>query len=67
MGPMTAAVRFVQRPAADRAVEIKLYASLALTGRGHATGRAVILGLAAFQPAGMDPEAADLTVNRVEC
>ena len=43
MGPMTAAVRFVgllraaSLPATITRVEVKLYASLALTGRGHAT------------------------------
>ncbi len=65
MGPMTAAVRFVGRlrEAAllerTRRVETKLYASLALTGRGHATDRAVILGLAGFEPAAMDPDAGE--------
>jgi L-serine dehydratase len=65
MGPMTAAARFVAwleahggLAAADR-VEVKLYASLALTGRGHATDRAVILGLAGFEPASLDPDEAD--------
>jgi len=65
MGPMTAAVRFVRRLTNEglldrvRRVEVKLYASLALTGRGHATDRAVILGLAGFEPASMDPDAGD--------
>ncbi|PIB90792.1 L-serine ammonia-lyase [Caulobacter sp. FWC2] len=65
MGPMTAAGRFVQRlrdagrlPDVAR-VEIKLYASLALTGRGHATDRAVILGLMGFVPATLDPDAGE--------
>jgi len=65
MGPMTAAARFaamlselgllndVQR------VEIKLYASLALTGRGHHTDRAVMLGLMGHHPATMDPDVGD--------
>ena len=43
MGPMTAAGRVLQRLGArvDRTarVEVTLYASLALTGRGHATDR----------------------------
>ena len=61
MGPMIAASRFVRAPgrsARDRTarVEITLYASLALTGRGHATDRAVILGLAGFEPATLDPD-----------
>ncbi len=71
MGPMTAAVRFVQilggRSLLERVarVEIKLYASLALTGRGHATDRAVILGLAGFEPAGMDPDAGDTALAAI--
>jgi L-serine dehydratase len=69
MGPMTAACRFIER-LGDRVeqtarVEIILYASLALTGRGHATDRAVILGLAGFQPRGLDPDAADRVVTEV--
>ena len=36
-----------------------LYGSLALTGRGHATDRAVIQGLAGYQPATIDPDAAE--------
>ena len=65
MGPMTAGARFVQRLADQGSlaqvvrVEVALYASLALTGRGHATDRAVILGLAGFVPASIDPDAAD--------
>ncbi|PTS86808.1 MULTISPECIES: L-serine ammonia-lyase [unclassified Caulobacter] len=62
MGPMTAANRFLARlcdagrlPDVVR-VEIKLYASLALTGRGHATDRAVLLGLMGFEPATLDPD-----------
>ncbi len=62
MGPMSAAVLFVDRlreagklPSVAR-VETRLYASLALTGRGHATDRAVILGLMGFIPAQLDPD-----------
>ena len=69
MGPMTAAGRFLGRLGADLArtarVETKLYASLALTGRGHATDRAVILGLAGFEPRTMDPDAADGAIAAV--
>src|SRR3954470_19652432 len=66
MGPMTAACRFLER-LGDRLdttarVEVSLYASLALTGRGHATDRAVILGLAGFEPRTLDPDAADAVV-----
>lgn len=65
MGPMTAAVRFVgllhEQGLLDRVtrVTVKLYASLALTGRGHATDRATLLGLMGFEPATLDPDAGD--------
>ena len=65
MGPMTAASRFVTslRGSAElgrvERVTVTLYASLALTGRGHATDRAVILGLMGFQPADFDPDTGD--------
>ncbi|WP_296599276.1 L-serine ammonia-lyase, partial [Phenylobacterium sp.] len=69
MGPMTAAGRFLERlgPDLERTARVgtTLYASLALTGRGHATDRAVILGLAGFEPRTLDPDAADLVVDTV--
>ncbi|HEX7947500.1 MAG TPA: serine dehydratase beta chain, partial [Phenylobacterium sp.] len=69
MGPMTAAARFLERlgERLDQVsrIEISLYASLALTGRGHATDRAVILGLAGFEPRTLDPDAADALVAGV--
>ena len=71
MGPMTAAARFVAAlreaglVARTARVETKLYASLALTGKGHATDRAVILGLAGFEPATLDPDVAEAAVARI--
>jgi L-serine dehydratase len=69
MGPMVAAVRFVRRlgDLADRTarVETTLYGSLALTGRGHATDRAVILGLAGFEPATLDPDEGEAALMRI--
>src|SRR5215475_3221530 len=65
MGPMTAANLFVGRLrdagklSQVARVETRLYASLALTGRGHATDRAVILGLMGFVPAELDPDAGE--------
>lgn len=71
MGPMTAGGRFLRHLSdgellarVDR-VEIALYASLALTGRGHATDRAVILGLAGFVPATIDPDAAESALETI--
>ena len=69
MGPMTAAGRFLDRlgEGIERTarVVVTLYASLALTGRGHATDRAVILGLAGFTPRDLDPDAADQVILQV--
>nr|WP_209023432.1 L-serine ammonia-lyase [Sphingomonas jejuensis] len=71
MGPMTAAADFVDRLIAedllDRVarVEARLYGSLALTGKGHASDRAVLLGLSGQRPASIDPDDADQIVGRI--
>jgi L-serine dehydratase len=71
MGPMTAACRFVETLSNDgtleRAarVEVDLYGSLALTGKGHATDRAILLGLSGERPDRIDPDAADSLVARI--
>ncbi|MCR9069932.1 MAG: L-serine ammonia-lyase [Rhodobacteraceae bacterium] len=69
MGPMTAAARFldhlrdwrVKEPGAGELARLgcSLHGSLAFTGKGHATDRAVILGLSGFEPATLDPDAAE--------
>jgi len=64
MGPMTAAARFLDAWLTARGdlparVRVTLYGSLAHTGRGHGTDRAVILGLAGLVPDRVDPEEAD--------
>ena len=69
MGPMTAAARFLadlrggreKEPGAGdlAALGCTLHGSLAFTGKGHATDRAVILGLAGFEPATLDPDRAE--------
>jgi L-serine dehydratase len=70
VGPMWAALRFIQmletqgvlghvgRVCAD------LYGSLALTGRGHATDKAVLLGLSGERPDTIDPEAVEPIVQQ---
>lgn len=61
MGPMLAARMFVLalegKGALDRTTEVfaQLYGSLALTGLGHCTDRAILLGLEGHDPAGFDP------------
>ena len=76
MGPMVAAARFLDdlRGGAERIpgagglhrLEVRLYGSLAWTGKGHATDRAVILGLCGLRPETLDPaqvEALDAQVR----
>jgi L-serine dehydratase len=46
-------------------VQAELYGSLALTGVGHSTDRAVLLGLAGNEPAAIDPAAIDSTVAAI--
>jgi L-serine dehydratase len=47
-------------------IEVELQGSLALTGAGHATPKAVMLGLLGFEPETLDPEAADRDVATLE-
>lgn len=76
MGPMVAAARFLDalRDGADRipgsgdlhSLKASLHGSLAFTGKGHATDRATILGLAGFLPDNFDPDkaqAAEAQIN----
>jgi L-serine dehydratase len=71
MGPMTAACRFVETLSRDgtldatERVEVDLYGSLALTGKGHATDRAILLGLSGQRPDTVDPDEADGIVARI--
>ena len=71
MGPMRAACRFA-RELADRGVldrvervHAELFGSLALTGLGHATDRAVLLGLAGNEPATVDPARIESAVAEI--
>ena len=68
MGPMVAAARFLdllrtgeREPGAGppAALSASLHGSLAWTGKGHATDRAVALGLMGFDPATMDADEAE--------
>jgi L-serine dehydratase len=71
MGPMRAACRFArelrEHGVLDRVarVQAELYGSLALTGLGHGTDRAVLLGLAGNEPASIDPAAIESTVAAI--
>lgn len=66
MGPMVAAAAFLdalaQTPQSTQAVahiQCRLHGSLAFTGKGHATDRAVALGLLGWHPADLDSQAAE--------
>jgi len=65
VGPMRAARRFAALAGAGRMperVRCTLYGSLALTGKGHATDVAVLLGLAGWEPETVDPDEAPAIV-----
>jgi L-serine dehydratase len=71
VGPMKAAAAFAGAivasgvlPRVDR-VRVDLFGSLAWTGKGHGTDKAVILGLAGEMPDTIDPDAADAIVVSV--
>jgi len=74
MGPMAAAREFFDRLREylaahqyNRATHIRcvLKGSLAFTGRGHATDRAVALGLHGYTPVGVADEDVDAVVDRI--
>eukprot|EP01037_Dinobryon_pediforme_P032709 gene32709-37795_t len=71
IGPMKAARSYVGslsergRVSDVRRIEVRLFGSLAWTGKGHATDKAVILGLAGELPATIDPDKADQLFNDI--
>ncbi|MEM9290390.1 MAG: L-serine ammonia-lyase [Acidobacteriota bacterium] len=71
VGPMKAARKFVERletqgqlPSVNR-VEVSLYGSLALTGKGHGTDRAVLLGLEGSTPETLDPDSVEPRLSSI--
>jgi L-serine dehydratase len=72
VGPMRAAARFAERwleekGVLDRVVRIRaeLYGSLAMTGRGHGTDKAVLLGFEGAHPDTVDPDHIPETLQRI--
>ena len=71
VGPMNAARQFVLDLDAQRLLDsthkvaIQLYGSLALTGQGHCTDRAVLLGLEGHRPDEIEPDTIESTVARI--
>ena len=72
VGPMRAACRFVHRWLADSGdlartarVRAEVFGSLALTGRGHGTDKAVLMGLEGHWPNEIDPDAIPEALARI--
>jgi L-serine dehydratase len=76
MGPMVAAARFLDeiatgdwpRPAGVHVVALKvsLHGSLAFTGVGHGSDRAILLGLDGETPESVDPDESDADIERIK-
>ncbi|MCA9181249.1 MAG: L-serine ammonia-lyase [Planctomycetales bacterium] len=77
VGPMLAALRFVEpleqvllshghSAGQVSRLQVELFGSLALTGLGHRTDRAVIAGLSGNHPRTVDPESIDPLFERVK-
>jgi L-serine dehydratase len=72
VGPMRAAARFCQRWLEEpgvlprvRRVRCELFGSLALTGRGHGTDKAVLCGLEGEWPDRIDPDSIPARLRRI--
>ena len=72
VGPMKAARLFLERIEAEgrlgevARVEVEAYGSLALTGPGHATDKAMLWGLEGVAPDEADPDAMPAMIARIE-
>lgn len=71
VGPMRAARTFMQEVISQNLlketfrVKVDLYGSLALTGKGHATDLAILLGLEGETPEGIDPNQVQEKVAKI--
>ena len=72
VGPMRAAARFIERHLveADRLqdaarIRAEVFGSLALTGRGHGTDKAVLMGLEGHWPNQIDPDIIPAALERI--
>src|SRR3569832_382232 len=72
MGPMLAAGRFIELAAASPLPEgqmrlgCRLYGSLAYTGEGHGTVRAILCGLMGMRPQTYDRAEADAALQQLQ-
>jgi L-serine dehydratase len=71
VGPMRAAKSFVDDLSRNlhlgrvSKLKIHLYGSLALTGRGHGTDTAILLGLTGYEPETIIPESVDIILEEL--
>ena len=72
VGPMRAAARFVERWLVENGdlartarVRAEVFGSLALTGRGHGTDKAVLMGLEGHWPNLIDPDVIPPALDRI--
>jgi L-serine dehydratase len=71
VGPMRAARMFVEHLQAKgvleqtATVQVELFGSLALTGKGHGTDRAILLGLEGEKPEAVDPDGIDTRLANI--
>ena len=72
VGPMRAAARFVERWLIETGqltrctrVRAEVFGSLALTGRGHGTDKAVLMGLEGNLPNRIDPDLIPAALERI--
>ncbi len=72
VGPMRAAARFVEHHIAEAGrlqdvarVRAEVFGSLALTGRGHGTDKAVLMGLEGHWPNLIDPDIIPAALERI--
>src|SRR5882724_10359007 len=71
MGPMRAAREFALGLKRDgllaptEEIAVRLYGSLAFTGVGHGTDRAILAGLEGAKPESVDPDSIEPTVQRI--
>lgn len=70
VGPMRAAADFLQQHSADafariHSVTVRLHGSLAFTGIGHGTNKAILMGLCGEQPESIDPFTIDARVEKI--
>ena len=71
VGPMRAAKRFAESLVDDgnvertARIEVELFGSLALTGKGHGIDRAILHGLEGETPESVDPDTVDERMARI--